>query len=189
MGIRSRFRSLDPDETSLVSEVLLAGDNYIQHLMSLKHRRADTFWTIMYDRLAKLAIYGPRLICYAPPIHHNEPGWAEKKFDALRRPTGEFISGLHAVIRALSEDTDRLASSYQETDHQTEADDAFLVCTDLAEIAEDILHCRAGWATGIPEIQAVVYSELCFGYTIHWGDHLLRALLTTHRMIWVGKLE
>jgi hypothetical protein len=128
-------------------------------------------YTQLLRVLSSLAASGNDL-----PFATPEPKVAED----LRMTEEEFSRLSRSISGAVFPEANELVERY--LDDENELTRAFMLWDDLADIYRDLKDGLTLFALATSDARSAAIGNWQFGYEYHWGDHLMRALVTVHEI-------
>jgi hypothetical protein len=171
--------AVSEDNLRALTAFAAVAEEYCAFIDALADGRPPSLYTRLEALLARL---GTAIL----PVEKDMPDKERRKFETMGMTHEEHVKVAMAIAAVVQEQAAAIAAEHQElrTADQT-GDDycqvrAEMLWDDLAGVYRELRDGLVLWRLGTPDAQAEASWEWRYGYEIHWGDHLFRAMTTVH---------
>lgn len=165
--------SIDPKNLEILATFADSAKQYCEFVESCRNGRPDPFYSRIEAILSALQMN-------ILPVGSEMAVADESHFGPLRMSTVERQEMSRMIAETVAAESKALPEHHQ--DSEEDMTRAVMLFDDLAGVYGDLHDGLVLWNSGFPESQVEAAWQWRWGYQIHWGRHLLRAMMTVHEI-------
>ena len=175
--------SIHQDNLNTLAVFAEVAERYCTFIDSLKTSRPPG----LYAALEKLLVeIHTAILPVEKDLAEELPPKEQRQFDGLAMTHDEWCDLAKVIGKATRKESDELVAWHKGLRGEDNSADDFhvtrasMLWDDLADIYRDLDHGRRLWSLKDSAAQAAW--EWRYGYEIHWGEHLFRAMTSVHEI-------